>query len=88
MKAACIGCHGGELKGGPIPGAPPEWIPASDIGAGSVVSQWSQAQFSSAMREGRRPDGSEIKFPMPIAMTSKMTDDELMAIGAYLRSLK
>jgi hypothetical protein len=39
------------------------------------------------MREGRRPDGSEISEFMPWRFMSAMQDDELEAIWMYLRSV-
>jgi hypothetical protein len=39
------------------------------------------------MRTGKRPDGYELKEPMPWQILGKMTDGELRAIWLYLQSL-
>jgi mono/diheme cytochrome c family protein len=88
IKAGCAGCHGQELKGGPIPGAPPEWLPAANIAADSTAAKWTKEQFVTAMREGKRPDGSVISPPMPIPLTSQLKDVELEAMWAYIHSQK
>ncbi len=82
----CIGCHGAKLAGGPIPGAPPEFPPAANLTPGGI-KHYDEAAFFRAMREGKRPDGSAIRLPMPISATKLMTDDETRAVWRYLRSL-
>ena len=39
-----------------------------------------------AMREGRRPDGTEIQLPMPWQAYGGLSDDDLHALWLYLRS--
>jgi hypothetical protein len=39
------------------------------------------------MRTGKRPDGSELKAPMPWQQFKNLTDDELHAIWQYLHSV-
>lgn len=83
---ACVGCHGVNLTGGPIPGAPPEWAPASDIRL-SQNSVWTEENFFKAMREGISPvTGNQIGMPMPIALTKQMNDVELKALWLYLKT--
>ena len=88
IKAGCAGCHGQELKGGPIPGAPPEWLPAASMAADSAVAKWTKEQFVTALREGKRPDGSVISPPMPIPLTSQLKDVEIEAMWVYISSQK
>jgi cytochrome c553 len=78
----CTSCHRPDLKGGPMgaPGAPP----ATDISAAALAS-WSRDDFVRAMREGRRPDGSELAEIMPWRFVGRMTDAELDAIWLYLQ---
>lgn len=83
VATSCTGCHGRALTGGPIPGAPPEWLPATDL---TKLSEGTKEQFIKAMREGIRPDGSKVQFPMPIALTSQLTDLELDAMWMFLQS--
>ncbi len=86
VAATCTGCHGMDLKGGPIQGAPPEWPPAQNI-AGRAMAKWTEEQFLTAIRTGVRPDGSQIAFPMPYQSLKHLTDIELKSIRLYLLSL-
>lgn len=86
VAATCTGCHRDNLQGGPIQGAPPEWPPAQNI-AGKALSHYTEAQFTAAIRTGKRPDGSMIKFPMPWQSLSQLTDIEIKALWKYLQTL-
>jgi mono/diheme cytochrome c family protein len=81
--SGCTSCHRPDLKGGPA--GPPDAPPASDISPGGLAG-WDQDDFFRAMREGLRPDGSEISEFMPWPVMGGMTDDELAAIWLYLQS--
>jgi mono/diheme cytochrome c family protein len=83
LVQVCTGCHGAELRGGPIPGAPPQWAPASDLRA---ITDWSFDQFVTAMRQGVRPDGTALRPPMTIMApyATRMTEVELRALWAYI----
>jgi cytochrome c553 len=83
--SGCISCHRADLKGGPA--GPPDAPPAADISPAALAG-WDDADFFRAMREGRRPDGSEISEFMPWPVMGRMTDDELSAIWLYLRSVR
>lgn len=94
---ACGNCHtmpGGpmaahELSGGQkfdeqaftvfAPNITPD--PATGIGG------WSDEQIVAALRDGKRPDGSLIRPPMPIVFYRAMSDRDARAIVAYLRSV-
>jgi mono/diheme cytochrome c family protein len=52
------------------------------------IGKWTDAQIIDAIRNGKRPDGSIIGPPMPIAFYRGMSDDDAKAIVAYLRHLK
>jgi mono/diheme cytochrome c family protein len=82
--SGCISCHRADLKGGPA--GPPDAPPAADISPAALAS-WDQADFFRAMREGRRPDGSEISEFMPWPVMKQMRDEELSAIWLYLQSI-
>lgn len=86
LAVGCQGCHRPGYTGGKIAGAPPHWPPAADLTRepGTPFATWTEADFMRAMREGRRPDGSEINRAMPWRALGKMTDDELGAIWLYL----
>lgn len=86
VAATCTGCHGLQLIGGPIQGAPPEWPPAQSI-TKVGLTHYSESSFIQAIRTGKRPDGSEMKFPMPWQSLAKLTDTELKALWMYLQSI-
>jgi len=87
VQSACIGCHGPNLRGGPIPGGPPEWPPASDISA-PVIAGWSKDQFFQIMRTGVSSTGEKMRPPMPVELTSQLDDVELEAMWLYLSAGK
>jgi mono/diheme cytochrome c family protein len=82
--SGCVSCHRPDLKGGPA--GPPEAPPASDISRAALAA-WDEADFFRAMRDGLRPDGSEISEFMPWAVMGRMTNEELSAIWLYLQSV-
>lgn len=84
--SGCTGCHGHGLSGGRVAG-PPGLPPASNLTPAGPIAAWSKADFFRLMREGLRPDGSRIDDFMPWRQLAGMTDDELRAILAYLRSV-
>lgn len=87
-SSACAGCHGAEFRGGPIPGAPPDWAPAAPIRLGSDA-RWSRDGFAQTMRTGRSAiDGRALREPMPVAITAQMDDTELSALWMYLSSMR
>ena len=69
LVAVCVGCHGAQLTGGKIPGAPPDWPAAADLtpGDGSAMARqleaacyrvpaaWSEVQTQArlALRQAR-----------------------------------
>lgn len=82
----CIGCHGPGLSGGPIPGMPPDMLPAANI-TPEAMGRHSDADLERMLREGKRPDGSSINPMMPWRYTALMTDVEMRATIKYLRSV-
>ncbi|MBM9591564.1 c-type cytochrome [Leptospira sp. 201903075] len=86
VASTCTGCHGFSLKGGPIQGAPPEWPPAQDISK-SGLTNYTESTFIQTIRTGKRPDGSEMKFPMPWQSLGQLTDTELKALWIYLQTI-
>jgi mono/diheme cytochrome c family protein len=90
VASTCMGCHREDLGGGPIVGGDPNWPPAANLTRGpGGIGEWSLAQFSTTLREGKRPDGTALRPPMSGMMpyAQKMTDVEMEALWAYLRSL-
>jgi cytochrome c553 len=90
IAATCMGCHRADLGGGPIVGGDPSWPPAANLTPGPQgIGEWTFAQFRTALREGKRPDGTALRPPMSpmVPYARKMKDVELEALWAYLRSL-
>ena len=97
---ACGNCHatrdaagkvepGMELAGGTVFDAPvfravaPNITPDLETGIG----RWSDEQIIDAIRNGKRRDGGTIGPPMPIEFYRGMSDTDVRAIVAYLRSV-
>jgi len=89
LAPGCMGCHGEGFSGGQIPGVPPDWPQAANITMDETgLAGWTEQDFAVALREGRRPDGSEIRQPyMPIAVTKNLHDYEITALWLYLNSI-
>jgi len=89
LAGMCIGCHGDQLTGGRIPGAPPSWPAAADLTLhpGSVMhDRYAQADaFRDMLRSGKRPDGSAIAV-MPFESLRELTDEDMQALHLYLQS--
>jgi len=54
------------------------------------IAEWSENNFIQAMRTGKhqgQPNGRDILPPMPWEVYKNMTDDDLKAIYAYLRTI-
>ncbi|MDF1778373.1 MAG: c-type cytochrome [Rhizobiaceae bacterium] len=60
---------------------------APNITPAGRIAEWSDAQLAVAIREGKRPDGSTIGPPMPFAMYRGLSDNDLKAVVAFLRTL-
>ncbi len=90
LAVACTGCHNAAYTGGPIPGAPPDAPPAANItpDPGSGIGSWTESDFFTALRQGRRPDGTELDpVWMPWRSAGQMTDDEIRALWMYLQTV-
>lgn len=97
---ACGNCHtpqgpngpepGKELAGGTIFDEPFGKAAAANITQDKEtgIGKWTDAQIIAAIREGKRPNGTIIGPPMPIALYRGMSDADAKAIVAYLRTVK
>lgn len=83
----CHGCHKENLAGGRDMAAPPEFAWPANLTPAGRLGKWGEADFFRAMREGKRPDGSNIDPFMPWALTAQMNDDEIRAIWNYLKTV-
>lgn len=83
----CKGCHGENLAGGKVLGAPPDWPPASRLAAGpdSAMARYAdQVAFAAMLKSGKRADGSAIAA-MPFGALGQMNPVEAEALWKYLR---
>jgi len=99
VTAACGNCHtpkgpqgnlpGRELAGGFVIDAPPFRAVTSNITQDpeTGIGRWTDAQIARAIREGIRPDGSLIGPPMPFEFYRNLSDRDLQAMVAYLRTV-
>jgi mono/diheme cytochrome c family protein len=53
-----------------------------------IGTRYNEASFLTTMRTGKKPNGTPIMPPMPSEVYQNMTDDDLKAIFAYLRTIK
>lgn len=84
------GCHRESLAGGPIAAGDPSWVPARNLTPHSDgLAGWTYEQFIAAMRDGIRPDGTELLMPMTMVLpyARRMTDVEMEALWTYLQSV-
>ncbi|HYV68205.1 MAG TPA: cytochrome c [Myxococcales bacterium] len=95
-KAAdCIGCHTEEKPGStPFAGGSALATPFGTFYGSNItpdvkngIGRWTEADFFRAMHEGRRPDGWPYYPAFPYPSFTKITDDDLRDLWAYLRSL-
>ena len=87
IAGGCVGCHANDYGGGAVPGQPSSAKHAANITPSGDVGKWSREQFITAMRDGRRPDGTVIDSLMPWKAFARFSDDELQGIYLYLRTL-
>jgi cytochrome c553 len=82
----CTGCHGPGLSGGHVPGTPPDFKPAANI-TPKGIGHYTEEDFFRALREGTRPGGTKLDPFMPWKLAREMSDDEIRAVYAYLRTV-
>src|SRR5271157_4440129 len=51
------------------------------------LGKWTADQIVTAIRKGKRPDGSKLSGVMPSASFAHLTDDDVYAIAAFLKNL-
>ena len=83
----CRGCHGPQLSGGKMVGDPDMPIVANLTPHETGLKSWNESDFIRALREGKRKDGTAINTMMPWKAYGQMTDTELKAVWAYLRTV-
>ncbi len=98
--AGCAACHTGFTAKGPdfenpfaggleVPDTIGTWrTPNITQSKNSGIGNWTDAQILDAVREGVRPDGSQLYPIMPYLLYNRLTDDDGKALVAYLRTIK
>ncbi|MET0396280.1 MAG: c-type cytochrome [Longimicrobiaceae bacterium] len=81
-STVCVECHGERLEGGKHPA--PEAPPGPEL---SHAGGWPFADFARTVRTGVAPGGRRLSEWMPSRFFREMSDTELQAIHAYLRTL-
>lgn len=79
----CTNCHGASLSGG----NPMDNVKAANLTPGGPIGKWTEADFVTALRTGKRPDGTIISAVMPWTYTKGLTDDELRAMWMYIHTV-
>lgn len=99
--AGCHDCHTpGGLYGAPdesrtLAGSEVGWQGPWGVSYGSNLTpdpetglgRWSEADIVKTLRTGSRPDRTPLLPPMPWPNFARMTDEDLAAVAAYLKSL-
>lgn len=86
-QVSCALCHGTDLAGGKEFTLPIVHSWASNVSSdpGTGVGGWTDGQLEEALRRGVRPDGRVLRAPMPLL--EGLSDEDLFAVIAYLRSV-
>ncbi|MBU8541128.1 c-type cytochrome [Falsiroseomonas tokyonensis] len=99
VTGACGNCHTPMGPQGPVPGKtlaggsvfdePPFRAVAPNITPDpeTGIGRWTDAQLARAIREGIRPDGRLIGPPMPMTLYRGLSDRDVAAMVAYLRTV-
>lgn len=82
----CLSCHGTQLSGGHLEGAPSD-PPAQNLTPAGDLAHWTFSQFAQTLRTGIRPNGTHLNDFMPWPTFAQMTDDELLAIYKFLKTV-
>ena len=98
----CTGCHStGVLAGKPdpthflagsdvgfqIPGLGIFYPPNLTSDRRTGLGEWTEQDIVTVLRTGVRPDGRELAPAMPWRSYAKLTDEDVNAVAAYLKSL-
>lgn len=91
----CLACHTGEKEGAvPYAGGRSLKTPFGTFYGPNItphpqagIGRWGEADFIRAMRHGRRPDGANYFPAFPYPSFTKITDNDLRDLWAYLRTL-
>ncbi|HLE15061.1 MAG TPA: hypothetical protein VI776_09955 [Anaerolineales bacterium] len=84
----CRACHGQDLSGGPLPFAEEGTPESSDLTPAGDLANWTEGDFLKVMRNGVTPGGRTLDpEAMPWPTYGGMTDEDLLSIFSFLRTL-
>jgi Cytochrome c len=84
----CTGCHGSNLSGGPIPGAPPDMaVPLNLTPDATGLKDYSYEDFERTFTTGIRKNGKKLDAMMAAAAYANWNETEKKALWAFLKSL-
>ncbi len=90
----CVSCHTSD-DGSPFAGGLDFVTPFGTIYSTNLTSdpetgigRWSLEEFSTAMREGEGPDGRHLYPVFPYTSFTKISDEDIAAMFAYLKTLE
>jgi mono/diheme cytochrome c family protein len=83
----CTACHGDKLQGRNVSADDPEYGDMNAPNITLLLDKYSDADFDRLLRHGTPKDGREFWF-MPVESYQFLSDADLAALVAYLRSLK
>ncbi len=92
--SGCYGCHTDEKRGGqPLAGGHELVTPFGTFHSPNItpdpatgIGRWREADFIRAMREGVSPDGEHYYPSFPYPSYTRLRDDDLRALWAYLQA--
>lgn len=89
----CVSCHTTD-NGSPFAGGLDFETPFGTIYSTNLTSdpeagigQWSLEEFSTAMRQGKRPDGKRLYPVFPYTSFTKISDEDVADIYVYLKTI-
>lgn len=88
IARGCTGCHGEQLSGGPIPGAPSDMaVPLNLTPHETGLKGWTYEDFDRMLAKGTRKNGKQLDPLMPQTEYAKLDETERRALWAYLETL-
>jgi mono/diheme cytochrome c family protein len=83
----CKGCHGSNLQGGNVTKDDPNFGDMNAPNVTLLIAGYSDAELEKLIRHGQPKDGREFWF-MPVESYQFLSDADLAALIAYLRTFK
>lgn len=88
LTHGCMDCHGADLSGTLfLDGMPVARVSSSNLTPAGPVASYSDTDWIRSIRHGIRPDGTSF-WVMPSAAYSGLSEEDLGALVAFLKTLK